>query len=554
MQTTCTMSELMRERLRLLVVTLVVASAIGCQSVPLDYAALTDKVSSGETVSVTDLRRAFLQLDDLPERMDRLIELESQAVQLVEDEPLKLGSIGTAILDTYYGSLTGHYVLERFYDHVESTDAARPHGAWVTRIRQDMQANADGSREHPYPAVTAVEAQMFAISDGMSPVGSIYQTSKLFPYTLLLQARPDQGAIQNLHFDLATMFEARRQEFDSEADFSSFALIGYQAKRGDTAAQAAVGAFLATQNRFDEATDWLRAASRSGNLLANSILARIFWERASQESDPDSVKAALDEVLENYLHAVALGSTDAMYALGVLYLNGHYGAENKSSGVPLLKQAAELDHSDAAMFLAHMYYTGEAVERELDIANGYYVQASELKNPFARRAYARFLLAEKRQDARALTWLTELAMEGDAESMLLLGNLHAGGVGVKQSPRRAVGWYKDAVKVSPQDANIVNEVAWTLTVSNVAALKRTRYALGIMDVLMDNNDEARNKPEYLDTWAAAHAANGDFSRAVSVQQEAVEAAKAEQYKSVRQVLQEHLIDFRNGRTITETAP
>ena len=93
--------------------------------------------------------------------------------------------------------------------------------------------------------------------------------------------------------------------------------------------------------------------------------------------------------------------------------------------------------------------------------------------------------------------------------MLLLGNLHARGVGVRKSPRRAVSWYKDAVKVSPEDPNIVNEVAWTLTVSNVAALKRTRYALGIMDVLMGNNDEARNKPEYLDTWAAAHAANGD---------------------------------------------
>jgi hypothetical protein len=138
--------------------------------------------------------------------------------------------------------------------------------------------------------------------------------------------------------------------------------------------------------------------------------------------------------------------------------------------------------------------------------------------------------------------------------MLLLGNLHARGVGVKPSPRRAVGWYKDAVKVSPDDANIVNEVTWTLTVSDLKRLKRARYALTIMDDLMSNDEDARSKPEYLDTWAAAHAANGDFGRAISIQEEAVEAAKAEQYESVREIIEQHLDEFKNGRTITEPAP
>jgi hypothetical protein len=540
--------------MRVLLVTLAIAGSIGCQSVPVDYATLTDKVSNDEAVSVSELRSAFFELEDLPERIERLTELETQAMQLVEDEPLKLGSIGSAILDTYYGSLTGHYALERFYTHVESMEDATHHSDWLARIRDDMEASGDGSRDDPYPAVTAVEAQMYVISLDMSPVGSIYQTSEQLPYSMLVQARPDEGAIRSLHFDLTGVFEAMRQEFHGDVDFSPFALIGYKAKRGDTAAQAAVGAFLATQNRLDEATDWLRAASRTGNLLANSILARIFWERASQESDPELTRAALEEVLENYLHAVALGSADAMYALGVLYLNDHYGEENKGSGVPLLKQAAALGHSDAAMFLAHMHYTGEAVDKDLDVASSYYVQSSELDNAFARRAYARFLLAEQREDPRAVGWLQELAKNGDAESMLLLGNLHARGVGVKQSPRRAVGWYKDAVKVSPDDANIVNEVAWTLTVSDLPSLKRERYALTIMDELMSSDDVARSKPEYLDTWAAAHAANGDFGRAISVQEEAVEAAREEQYEGVREVIEQHLDEFKNGRTITEAAP
>ncbi|HEY5680121.1 MAG TPA: tetratricopeptide repeat protein [Pseudomonadales bacterium] len=530
------------------------ASMVGCQSMPLDYAGLNDKIANGDQVAVGELRRAFLDLEDLPERMERLRDLELQAAQLFEDEPLKLGSIGTAILDTYYGSLTGHFALSRFYEFVGSEEAAVPHRQWQARIREDMEASADGSRESPYPAVTDVEAQMYAVSLGLSPVGSIYQTGEAFPYTLLIQARPADGPLRNLYFDLGGWYESMRRQFPDENEFSPFALIGFQARRGDTAAQVAVGAFLATQGRGDEAVDWLRAASRTGNLLANSLLARIFWEEANKDGEDDARQAALDEVLENYLHAVALGSADAMYALGVLYMNEHYGAENRDSGVPLLRQAAELEHSDAAMLLAHMHYTGEGVERDLDRATDYYVASAESGNDFARRSYARFLLAEAREDPRALQWLEELAEDDDAEAMILLGNLHARGVGVKQSLRRAVGWYKDAVDASGGDANIVNEVAWTLTVSDLEGLKRTRYALNIMEDLMTRDDEARRKPEYLDTWAATYAANGDFIRAVAVQEEAVEAAEDDQYEGVREIIKTHLDAFKSGKTITETAP
>ena len=222
---------------------------VGCQSMPLDYAGLNDKIANGDQVAVGELRRAFLDLEDLPERMERLRDLELQAAQLFEDEPLKLGSIGTAILDTYYGSLTGHFALSRFYEFVGSEEAAVPHRQWQARIREDMEASADGSRESPYPAVTDVEAQMYAVSLGLSPVGSIYQTGEAFPYTLLIQARPADGPLRNLYFDLGGWYESMRRQFPDENEFSPFALIGFQARRGDTAAQVAVGAFLATQGR-----------------------------------------------------------------------------------------------------------------------------------------------------------------------------------------------------------------------------------------------------------------------------------------------------------------
>ena len=55
-----------------------------------------------------------------------------------------------------------------------------------------------------------------------------------------------------------------------------------------------------------------------------------------------------------------------------------------------------------------------------------------------------------------IDWLKGLAKAGDAEAMLLLGNLHARGVGTSQNFRRAVSWYKDAVKVSPDAQSTPN--------------------------------------------------------------------------------------------------
>jgi TPR repeat protein len=540
----------------------------GCQTTPpLSYDELADKAANGETVSPGDLRAAFLRDPELPAKMERLLDLEQQALQIVEDEPLKLGSIGSAILDTYQGSITGHYVMTRFYEHVETPDAAAVHQAWLEQIRADMESAGDGSREHPFLAMTSVEAQMYAISRGLSPVGAIYQTSDEHPFALLIQARPADGPVENLTFDLGGLYQAMRMDFtastadhaaEGDDDFSPFSVIGYLAKRGDTAAQAAIGAFLASQGRNADAVDWLNASARAGNLVASSVLARLYWEEASTAKDPAAKKQALDEVLENYLHAIALGSTDAMYALAVLYLNNHYGEENRASGVTLLTQAAEANHSDAAMFLAHLNYTGEVVERDLTKARNYYIQASELDNAFARRSYARFLLdrsANQEADPRIIGWLDELASnDDDSEAMLLLGNLYARGVGTPQNFRRAVGWYKDAVKAAPEDASIVNEVAWTLTVSNYDQLQRTRYARSIMDTMMEANDEARERPEYLDTWAAAYAATGDFDRAIELQQQAVAVAEKLEFDSVMDILREHLDAFREGQTITETAP
>ena len=107
---------------------------------------------------------------------------------------------------------------------------------------------------------------------------------------------------------------------------------------------------------------------------------------------------------------------------------------------------------------------------------------------------------------------------------------------------------------SPDDVNIVNEVAWTLAVTHLEPLRKPSYALEIMDHAMNADEEARKNPAYLDTWAAAYAANGNFQRAIALQQQAVDAAKEKEESDVVAVLQEHLESFQRGQTVIDPVP
>ena len=543
---------------------LVALALAGCQSAaPPDLWAAAG-MDAAERPQVSRLRQAFLASDNLPERLRRLDELESQVLHLAEHEPLKLGAIGTAILDLHESSLAGHYALARFYQHVDSEEAAALHSAWVGVIKADMTKRAAGARVDPYFAMTRMEAQMFVVSESMTPVGSIYQSSENHPFALLVVARPAAGPLQSFHFSLEGAYRGMREELRQEigdAARSPATLLGLLARSGDTAAQAAIGALLIARDQNEEAIGWLRAASRTGNVLANTMLARIFWQQSIQAETDEMRQAALDGVMENYLHAIALGSSDAMYALGGLYLSGAFGEDNRASGIPLLRQAGALDHSDALLYLAHLHGAGEMVESDPAKAEAYFIRSASLNNAAARLSYARYLMVQGREgrplagDERAIGWLKELAeQQADPEAMLLLGNLHARGLAARQNIRAAYRWYRDAAETAPNDASIVNEVAWTLTVSDLDRLRRVRYANRIMTAMMEVDPEARAQPEYLDTWAATFAATGDFGEAVRLQQLALKQAVDAERHDVLDILQEHLNLFMAGKPVIEQAP
>ena len=190
----------------------------------------------------------------------------------------------------------------------------------------------------------------------------------------------------------------------------------------------------------------------------------------------------------------------------------------------------------------------------------FYQRAAEAEHPAAPVAYARFLLDRDNsatEDPRVLEWLETLAEQEDAQAsqaMVLLGNLYGRGVATRQNPRLALRWFERAIEQAAGDANIINEVAWVLAVTDQPGLKRADLALKLMAELMSQDAIAAETPAFLDTWAAALAANGKFDEAVEVQQRALAAAAALKDDALTQELQGHLDAFKAGQSLVEPAP
>ena len=550
-------------------------------SVPASY---EDLVAQGAEapVDVQALRRAFLARSDFDERLRELAALEAQVLAAIDERPLRLGAVGSAILDLYYGSLAGHQALARFYTFVDSAEQAAYHERWVAAIQADVARAGDGSLDAPYPVVFANQAKAFLVARGLTTVGTTYEQTESYPLMLRVAARPDAGRIELVQFDLSDTYRAYEAAVREDQStvlpvaglpatcaeigicdaFNTFAFVHLLGRGEDSAAQVLIGRTLMGVpggRRLEEAAEWLLPAAQAGNAVANLSLAELCLIRAYGSTTPASAQLWLERAERRFLLAVAAGFDGAMVQLGRLYLRGEYGNDKRPAGVGLLQRAARLDNVDALQSLAGLHIEGAFVDRDLDAAEGYYLRAGEVDEA-ARIDYARFLLQPdyaRSFNDRAFGWLQEAAKAKNPHGMLLLAQLYHTGSHVAQSTRRARSWFKRAVRVAPDDPFVVNQTAWTLTVTRLPRLRDAHYAVRIMDrVMADENGQAREDPAYLDTWAAAYAAIGNFERAITIQQEAIAKEQGRSDRRAREtlpILLEHLAAFRAGERISDDA-
>ena len=535
--------------------------------------------TNAEIKEAINERSNFLTGADLAKKLPSVLAFERQALQLLNDQPLRLGAIGAAIIELRPDSLTGHYALKKFYQHVETSAGVITHGEKLNHLYAALLRSGDGSQERPYKISTKNDAAIFIKLQNQTIVGEIYQTSQAHPLGLLTLARANANSpLETSVFDLSDLLEPLSQLNAGEEAGSPWPVLRLFAEEEDAAAQASIGTYLAKQQRYDSAVGWLELSARNGNMLAHTLLARIYAylaevtgnDRISRNLNAplDAPEATAEEFtllsLKNHQRAIALGSVESMYTLGRLYIESTSDQpplqRNTPEGVALMERAGALGSARAYLFLAYQNASGKLLERDDEKANGYFAAAAQLKSPSAVINYARFLTSfnELEPHEQLVPLLTELADQGNAKAMVALGNLNALGIGSKKSTRKAISWYKKAVRVAQashhEAADVINEVAWTLASSQDKPLQRSRYAQKIMDALMAKNPQAGTHPEYLDTWANTYAANGDFSKAVALQKQAIASASAQNRQDILQILNDHLVKFMAGQAITEQTP
>ena len=552
---------------------------VGCASVPTSppaaYETLAERAAAGgEMIDPAVLKQAFLAAPDFDDRLRQLTLLERQALAGMEDDPLRLGAVGSAILDQYYASLVGHLALAKFYGYLEATQQTTLHESWMAAIGTAIEASAKPP-DDIYRALSRNEAQAFLLSRGQRIAGMRYDVSEDNRLQLLAAAHRLGEPVDKVRFDLHDQYlnlaAAVRRDPETAfpvdppatcrtmricATFDTWAFVRVLALGNDSAAQVRAGLEMFSAGRFDDAQHWLRQAAQADNAVAHLALAELLVFKAQQSS---SDTRELWERAERHLQlAINAGLDAAMLRLSHYYHFGLYGESKTAEGTALLVRAAELDNVNALLRLGWMHALGERVEEDKQLSERYFRRAAQLDED-AKVQYARFLTVPDfglDLNEQALRWLHEVANSNNSQAMLLLGNLYARGTHVEKRLRRARGWLKKAAKTAPNNVNLVNEVAWTLTVSHMRGLRDARYALKIMDRMMaDENNPARRNPAYLDTWAAAYAANGDFERAIAVQQMAIEHARSNNDPNGElPVLRAHLDAFRAGQSISEEVP
>ena len=522
-----------------------------------EYDALVDDLKAGAP-RWEELDPTFLGSADRNERLSRRPALRGRVLRSgAEGERSRLRA-ALERLELYYGDIDAHAQAFRAALSLDASESAAHHRSALRALEARIAASGEGTPEAPYAVLTAQDAFDWLRQRKIATVGALYQgDDEAGTLQLLIRVQEAQGeGLKNWIFDLTPTFTAGAQWAQAMgADSKPSAYIATRAQQGDPAAQTAYALRLWREGSGlgPETVSWLQSASEAGNLVARELLGTVYLALAARREGEEQSRF-LDAAVDQLLLAVAQGSAEAMVNLAKLYLSGHFGEENRSAGVALLRQAIARDNLDAEVLLARLEYNGQLVAKAEAQALERLHRAADAGHREAQLFSVREKLStEQALDDRAQGWLTAAADSGVADAMLLLGSLYADGVHFPQDDELAKRWLS-AAGLSSGEAETINTAAWILAVAERPTLRAPALALRLMDALMSRDEAAAANPAYLDTWAAAAAATGDFERAVLLQRRAVTAAEALENPPYLPVLRQHLEQFEAGEPVFEAVP
>ncbi len=174
------------------------------------------------------------------------------------------------------------------------------------------------------------------------------------------------------------------------------------------------------------------------------------------------------------------GHADSQYMLGKMYLEQAGERRNPLKAEYWFKRAAELGHQQAQLELGLMYFTGKDIEKNLKLSSTWLLRAtqsqqsadavdntqttpkkksttkksSKSKKRKTISPFNRGMIAYQKKDyANALMLWYPLAMKGDAEAQLMLGNLFMREEGIYKNPKKGLYWYEKAIAQNDVDTS-----------------------------------------------------------------------------------------------------
>ena len=228
----------------------------------------------------------------------------------------------------------------------------------------------------------------------------------------------------------------------------------------------------------------------------------------------------------------------------------HFKAKSYPIAVKYCQPAAQEGQASAQYYLAMMYISGDGLQQDRELGYSWMKQAAEQgyeKAIFYDAVYQLISGKDKQQKIVAMKIMQGFADDGDPVAQYWMGNTFLFGyLDDTKSVNEAVYWYQLAIKHQHYPA--MNNLAWIKVSASHTELFDPKEGLRLALLVAKKYPKSHG---YLDTLAAAYAANGEFIKAIELQHKVIALAKKSGCEECQKFYLKHLEQYLQQKPLEE---
>lgn len=265
-----------------------------------------------------------------------------------------------------------------------------------------------------------------------------------------------------------------------------------------------------------KAMDWCRKAAEQDYVKAESVLGAAYTEGVGVQKDPQQAMVWFNK-------AAGHDDAGAEVALGYLYATGTGVTRDIPASFRYFKQAADQGFGPGEYQVALGYLQGMGVPKDPEHGVQSMEKAASQGYAPAQTAlgaiYLEGLDGIAKQPAAGEAWLRRAISQGHTPAECELGEYYLSSKPAGFDVYQALAWLADGANKG--DAACTNDEAWAFATWPDAKVRDPHQAVELAQkaVTLEPDD-----PAALDTLAAAYAVDGQFAKAVEMQERAVDLA------------------------------